>query len=143
MDQNERVTERKIDYIMGLDLDYKTRARLQQGVFRGEASINQMMTPYSCFTPTFLNVEIKKQLSPVDPLVQLGVWISAEYRKRADKGYDRSMPVLAISVTGVEWVLYMAYDAQWKSDTVEEVVCAPYSRLIPVHLGCCSFFEHG
>ena len=106
---------------MGLHLDDKEIECLQQGVFDGMSSINQT-SGFTRFTPIFLNIEVKRQHAGVDPMVQLGVWVAAEYQKRVQEGYDRSMPVLAISVTGAKWDLYIAYDPWWQKVAFIEMV---------------------
>jgi hypothetical protein len=70
----------------------------------------------------FLNIEVKRRISDVDPRVQLGVWVTAEFRKRAIEGYDRNMLVVAIAITGDDWELWIAHETGWNRPQVEEVV---------------------
>lgn len=70
----------------------------------------------------FLNIEIKKEHAGVDPLVQLAVWTAAEFKKRAFENYDRSMPVLAIVISGYTWELYIVYEPEFHTVDVEELV---------------------
>lgn len=44
-------------------------------------------------------------------MVQLGVWIAAEFRKRELCGFDARMPVLAVEIKEDAWQLYVAFDA--------------------------------
>ena len=54
----------------------------------------------------FVNFEVKKD--DRDPLVQLGAWIAADYEKRALEKYPMEIPVLAITVDGDHWQLWIA-----------------------------------
>ena len=71
-------------------------------------SINQTST-FVNFVPMFLNIEVKRKNSDIDPLIQLGAWISAEFEKRRIEHYSLDMPVLAIEIQGDQWGLYMVY----------------------------------
>lgn len=70
----------------------------------------------------FLNVEIKREHAGVDPMIQLGIWIGAEYRKRVSAGYDRSMPVIAIIISGYTWEFFIAYEPNFKTKEVMNLV---------------------
>lgn len=59
----------------------------------------------------FMNIEVKRSHSNQDPLIQLAVWITAEFEKRQIEGYSFDMPVLAIAVVEEKWELYMVYAA--------------------------------
>lgn len=59
----------------------------------------------------FVNIEVKRAHSNQDPLIQLGVWIVAEFKKRQIEGYSLDMPVLAIAVVEENWDLYIVYAA--------------------------------
>jgi len=59
--------------------------------------------------PIPINVEVKREHG-VDPLVQLGVWSAAGFKKRevdCDKG--AMMPIPGITVVGDSWKAYIAY----------------------------------
>lgn len=57
----------------------------------------------------FINIEVKRSHSNQDPLIQLAVWITAEFEKRKIEGYSLDMPVLAIAVVEEKWGLHMVY----------------------------------
>lgn len=119
-----KTLERKIDFAIGLRLEPAQRDALEQGLYVDDhalPSINQTSS-FTRYTPMFLNIEIKKVNSGVDPLVQLAVWVTAEYNKRVIEGYDRSMPAVALAIVGHEWELYLAYDPYPKSTTLLEMV---------------------
>ena len=71
-------------------------------------SINQTSS-FVNFTPMFLNIEVKRKDTNIDPLIQLAAWISAEFEKRRIEHYSLDMPVLAIEIKGDSWELYMVY----------------------------------
>ena len=117
---------KKIDYGMGLFLSSKHLKYLQRACFasRSIPSISQTDTQAN-FTPMFLNVEVKRHFTDIDPKIQLAVWITAEFKKRALEGYDRSMPVLAAAITGDSWELWIVHERDWATEMVEAVVCYP------------------
>lgn len=57
----------------------------------------------------FVNIAVKRSYSGQDPLIQLAVWITAEFEKRKIEGYSLDMPVLAIAVVEQNWQLYMVH----------------------------------
>ncbi len=115
--------DRKIDFIMGLRLSHPDQEKLARGNYRSEAipSINQT-SGFTRYVPMFLNVEIKKQHVAADPLVQLAVWIAAEFKKRMIEGYSRSMPVVAVTIEGHNWQLYVAYEPEFQSTELKRLV---------------------
>ena len=108
---------------MGLRLPPSVQEKLAQGIYRSEAvpSINQT-SGFTRYVPMFLNVEIKKQHVAADPLVQLAVWIAAEFKKRMIEGYSRSMPVVAVTVEGHNWQLYIVYEPEFESTELKRMV---------------------
>lgn len=70
----------------------------------------------------FLNVEIKKQHVVTNPLIQLTVWIAAEFKKRMVEGYSRSMPMIAVTVEGHNWQLYIAYEPEFESMKLKRMI---------------------
>jgi hypothetical protein len=109
---------------MGLRLPHPVIQRLAQGIYRSEAipSINQT-SGFTRYVPMFLHVEIKKRHTAADPLVQLAVWIAAEFKKRFIEGYGRSMPVIGVTVEGHSWELYIAYEPEFESAEPSPIVC--------------------
>lgn len=76
----------------------------------------------------FLNLEVKRHDPKDDPKVQLAVWITAEFKKRAEEQYDRNMPVLAVAVYGDDWQLWIAYEPCPRAESaVESMICCSYS----------------
>lgn len=71
-------------------------------------SINQTSS-FVNLTPMFLNIKVVRRNSGKDPLIQLAVWISAEFEKRRIENYSLDMPVLAIAIQEDKWRLYMVY----------------------------------
>ena len=61
------------------------------------------------FVPIFANIEVKRPNTDRDPLIQLGTWIAAEFKKRKREGYSLDMPVLAIEIEGDIWNLHMVF----------------------------------
>lgn len=111
----ENTLERKVDFAMRLYLSAKEKQRLRK------ATINQTLG-FTKHLLIFLNIEIKKEHAGIDPLVQLAVWIAAEFNKRAVEDYDRSIPVLAIAISGYTWELYIAYEPNIETDEVRDIV---------------------
>ena len=119
-----KTLDRKIDYMMGLVLGRRDRMRLAQAVYRAEnarPSINQT-GGFTRDIPMFCHIELKKEYLSPDPLVQLAVWTTAEFKKRVLEGYDRSMPVACIAIVGHQWNLWIAFDPQPTSPTLSEMV---------------------
>jgi hypothetical protein len=119
---------KKIDYALSFQLPINDIKVLQKASYNspGFPSIGQTAT-FTNFTPLFLNIEVKNHVPYSNPRVRLGVWIAAEFWKREIEGYDRSIPVLAIAVTGDDWQIYIAYDPEPEIAQMAETVCL-YSR---------------
>jgi hypothetical protein len=124
-----KALSRKIDYAMGLILPDRDLQTLNHAVYINETSVPSINQTdrFANFIPVFLNIEVKRRVSDVDPQVQLAVWVTAEFKKRAVEKYGRNMPVVAIAVTGDSWDLWIAYEPSWNQIEVEEVVCFPGS----------------
>ena len=71
-------------------------------------SINQTSS-FVNFTPLFVNIEVKRKNTEIDPLIQLAAWIAAEFEKRKIEHYGLHMPVIAIEVEGDRWGLHIVY----------------------------------
>lgn len=96
---------KKIDFALGLTLpNAQARAVKASG-----AGINQT-AGYAGSVPLFLHLEVKKRGVSDDPMVQLGVWVAAEFRRRELRGFDMRMPALAVEVEEDAWRLYVVYD---------------------------------
>ena len=101
-----RDVDKRIDAVIGLNLTPREREFLDRGRFDSIPSINQTAS-FTNFTPIFANVEVKRR--DKDPLIQLGAWIASEYEKRKIEGYCQDMPVVAITVVGDQWNMYLVY----------------------------------
>ena len=119
-----KTLSKKIDYAMGLHLSRNDSMILEKAAYRSPQSvpsINQTDT-FTNPTPMFLTIEVKRRVSDVDPKVQLGVWVAAEFRKRAVEDYNRNMPVVAVAITGDNWELWFVHETSWNCPQREEVV---------------------
>ena len=104
-----RDLDKRIDAAIGLNLPSAKRKVLETGVYsEGIPSINQTAS-FVSFVPMFTNVEIKRPNTDRDPLIELGIWIAAEFKKRNKEGYSLDMPVLAIAIQDDTWDLYMVF----------------------------------
>ena len=65
----------------------------------------------------FLNIEVKRKNTNIDPLIQLAAWISAEFQKRRIENYSIDMPVLAIEISEHDWYLSIVYASPDPVDT--------------------------
>lgn len=113
--------DKRIDAAIGLDLSSTKHAILAGGVYSEGSlpSINQTAS-FVNFTPMFVNIEVKRQNTDRDPLIQLGAWIAAEFTKRKREGYGLDMPVLAIEIEGDDWKLHMVFAVNdLESDTFQ------------------------
>ena len=101
--------DKRIDAGIGLNLPFKKRNILKTGLYsEGIPSINQTAS-FVNFVPMFANVIIKRPNTNEDPLIQLGTWIAAGFKKRKKEGYSLDMPVLAIAIDSDLWDLYMVF----------------------------------
>lgn len=109
-----RVLNKRIDFGIGLNISYEQRTTLTKGNYRYNhpqklgTSINQTSS-WANYVPIFLNIEVKRKHVPVDPMIQLGAWVAAEFKKRELEGYDVHMPVFAIELEEDTWNLYIVY----------------------------------
>jgi hypothetical protein len=105
---------KKIDFAMGLALDYEETTALQNGTCRvrhphkSGMSINQTLSCWS-HVPMYLNIEVKKKNVAEDPMVQLGIWVAAEFMKRQLEGYDMEMSIFAIEIQEDVWNFWQAF----------------------------------
>lgn len=109
-----RVLNKKIDFGIGLNIPYEQRMALTNGTYlyshpqKLGTSINQTSS-WVNYVPIFVNIEVKRKNVPDDPMIQLGAWVAAEFKKRELEGYDICMPVFAIEIEEDTWNLYIAY----------------------------------
>lgn len=114
-DQDEfKDLAKRIDAALGLCLDEDETEQLERGRYNGlGSSINQTQS-FVNLVPLFLNIEVKRRHQDVDPLIQLGAWISAEFEKRRVEQYPLDMPTLALEVDGDSWELHIVNAVQFK-----------------------------
>ncbi|KAF1973459.1 hypothetical protein BU23DRAFT_589476 [Bimuria novae-zelandiae CBS 107.79] len=103
-----RDLDRRIDYVVGLDLHRTTLKTLRRTKYcTAVPSINQTAS-FANETPIFLNIEVKRRHVARDPTVQLAAWIAAEFTKRRYEGWDLGFPVFAVEIDGDNWLLRVA-----------------------------------
>ncbi|KAL9034752.1 MAG: hypothetical protein Q9180_005234 [Flavoplaca navasiana] len=102
---------KKVDYALALKLtsdeDLVLKSAVKKYRVPGGASINQTQSDWTAFVPMFAPVEVKVDGS--DPLIQLGIWVSAEVEKRYLEAYTFDLPFPAIAVSDHHWDLWIAY----------------------------------
>ncbi|KAL8824032.1 MAG: hypothetical protein Q9170_008271 [Blastenia crenularia] len=76
-------------------------------VVKGTASINQTQATMTAWKGFFAHFEVK--MDGRDPLIQLGVWIAAEFEKRFLEGYPMDVPIPAVAIYEDSWKLHIAY----------------------------------
>jgi len=105
---------KRIDFGLGLKIPYEQRLALTNGAFQTSnshnitTSINQTST-FVNYVPMFVSIEVKRKHVSEDPMIQLGAWVAADFRKRLLEGYDMGMPVFAIEIEEDRWSLYIVY----------------------------------
>jgi len=120
-----RILNKKIDFAIGLNIPYGQKCTLQNGTYRYAhpqkmgTSMNQTSS-WMNYTPVFVNIEVKKKNVSDDPMIQIGAWVAAEFKKRGLEGYDIEMPVFAIEVEEDMWNLYIVYAS---GSTSNNLVC--------------------
>ncbi|KAL8886626.1 MAG: hypothetical protein Q9215_005699 [Flavoplaca cf. flavocitrina] len=102
---------KKVDYALALKLtsdeDMVLKSAVKKYRVPGGASINQTQSDWTAFVPMFTPVEVKVDGS--DPLIQLGIWVSAEVEKRYLEAYTFDLPFPAIAVSNHQWDFWIAY----------------------------------
>lgn len=100
---------KKIDYILGLELNEEEKEELRQRsayVDPEFQSLNQSRHKSINKCPNFLDIEVKR-LDGRDSKVQLGVWAAAGYKKKRLHGWSTELPILALGVQDHEWRLHV------------------------------------
>ncbi|KAL8749567.1 MAG: hypothetical protein Q9184_006755 [Pyrenodesmia sp. 2 TL-2023] len=101
---------KKVDYMLALNLTDKETRVLMTAPKRyrvaGGASINHTQH-WTAFKAMFSYTEVK--VDARDPLIQLAVWICAEFEKRSLEGYGLDLPIPAIATYGDHWKFWIAY----------------------------------
>ena len=60
----------------------------------------------------FAHLEVKRPNTARDPLIQLGTWAAAEFKKRQQERYSLDMPILAIVVEGDIWTSHLVFASE-------------------------------
>lgn len=104
--------QKKIDYVLTLVLTDAQKKQLKNAFTKlapEHQSLTQCLDTALAYSPIFAYIEVKIINQARDPTVQLAIWIAAGFKKNLQAGYDMTMPVPAISITGDYWDLYVAY----------------------------------
>ena len=101
-----------VDLCLGLvltdeEIDSVTR-QWGRDCLRHEDSLNQSLKFIKTY-PLLVDIEMKKSIQNRDPGVQISIWNGAGMRKRQYQGWDLSMPMPAIEISGHHWTLYLYY----------------------------------
>ena len=73
-------------------------------------SINQTTVEYTRDVPTFVDFELKRKGSDIDPKFQLAVWGAGLYLKRQYHGWDVSMPIVGVTIEGHTWECFLLFE---------------------------------
>ncbi|KAF2787489.1 hypothetical protein K505DRAFT_379551 [Melanomma pulvis-pyrius CBS 109.77] len=103
-----RDLDKRIDYVVGLDLHRTTLKTLRHTKYCTAAPSIKQTASFANETPIFLNIEVKRRHVARDPTVQLAAWIAAEFTKRRYEEWDLGFPVFAVEIDGDNWLLRVA-----------------------------------
>ncbi|KAL9595272.1 MAG: hypothetical protein Q9219_006548 [cf. Caloplaca sp. 3 TL-2023] len=98
-----------VDWALALDLSFRDIQTIDKAFAKikpNEGSLNQSLSPINK-SPLFAHIEIKITPPVSDPEVQIAVWASAEFKKKQHHGWDLSLPIPAITISGHEWSYYL------------------------------------
>lgn len=101
-----------VDISLGLDLTINERDTVMKAFSNTtdfQHSLNQSMG-YIRDTPLWIDFEVKTPYSDRNAEVQLGIWKASMLSKMQVHGWDTSIPMPGIIVTGHEWVLYLGFE---------------------------------
>lgn len=113
--------KKQIDGALGIKLTDTQRDILDARTYAsaGLPCINPAEN-FTQLVPQFLFIETKRPHTNKDPLIQLGMWIAAEFTKRRLEGWRMDIPVLAVEIEGDVWSLYEAYAMSRKASRAGE-----------------------
>ncbi|KAI4118371.1 MAG: hypothetical protein LQ345_001568 [Seirophora villosa] len=106
---SDRTISKMVDWSLGLEIGLEDNKKISSAFSfcdDYEHSLNQSIS-FIKRVPLFADVELKKTFQTRDPAVQLAIWKSAWLLKAQHHGWDTSLPMPGISVTGHEWSLYL------------------------------------
>ena len=112
--QNEAAESigRMIDWSLGLEIDQDDLELIElawNSRVDLELSLNQSISYIRKYL-LLADIEIKKKASNREPLVQLATWEAGGLLKKRHHGWDTSMPVPGITVTGHQWDCYLFFE---------------------------------
>ena len=108
---NPITTSRMVDLSIGLDLDEDDERTVDFAFNKmpdNDQSLNQSLS-YIKDTPLFVDIELKKTYSNRDPRVQLAIWKAGAFEKMQYHGWDTSLPMPGITVSGSEWDCFLFF----------------------------------
>ena len=131
-----------VDYAMTLKLDANSQSIIRKAwntMLDNEMTLNQTLGDMARHPLTY-NIEVKKQNQTRDPRVQLAIWDSAELKKKQHHGWDISMPMPAIVVSGHDWYYYIFYEHDSQMVCVTNIIkllcsCFPQAMSGPFPFG--------
>ncbi|OXV06132.1 hypothetical protein Egran_06100, partial [Elaphomyces granulatus] len=121
------VQVKKINYVLTLKSDDdRAESAFEKMENPAECSLNQTTDDFHRRSLIAVNIEVKREHG-IDPLVQLGIWSAAGFKKRKLNGDDdEAFPMPGLTVVGHVWELYIAF-----MNEKEQV-----ALLGPFHIGC-------
>ena len=105
-------TSRMVDWSLGIELTYDEEL-LVSGAFAtmldNDQSLNQSLA-YISDTPLCFHLEVKKPQSDRDPTVQLAVWVAGQLEKQKLHGWDTTVAMPGITVSGHDWKYFLFFE---------------------------------
>lgn len=122
-------TTRMIDWALGLTLSTSDE-RILNKAFKMmppySQSLNQTLS-WASDVPLFVDIELKKTHSQRDPRVQLAIWAAAGFSKRHFHGWDETVAMPGITVSGHEWEYYLFFK---REDEIVSQFWFPLNRVL-------------
>lgn len=105
---------RMVDWCLAMNIDANDMNTIRKAQAQAKAdynacSLNQSLS-YIRNHPLIMDFEIKKTLQPRDPQVQLAIWASSALLKKRLHGWDTSLPMPAVTITGHAWDYYIFFE---------------------------------
>lgn len=135
---SDKVT-RMVDWSFGYRIDpnqlrYIDRAMAM--VYEDRSMSFNQSTSWIRDFPIIFDIEVKKTHQPLDPEVQLAIWISGGLLKKRLMQWDRSMPMPGIAVEGSMWRMFLFFETGHK-ELVSNLTASPlihirYARRCPL-----------
>jgi len=98
---------KKIDHVLMLTSDDdRVERALEKMENLAECSLNQTIGDFHRRSLIAVNIEVKREHG-IDPLVQLGIWSAASFKKwKLDGDDDGAFPMPGLTIVGNIWELY-------------------------------------